>query len=176
MSNYVGILSEGLRIAPPSAPATGYMFGKGVYFADMVSKSANYCFTSQSNNTGFLLLADVALGNMQPRTQAFFVERLPSGMVCASEGCTFVYNVCTPNKPGPYVSVTLKSHFYFLIIILIIIILSLSLSACVYMCPSVSLTFCLLSSSFHCSLSCFSILRLVKAAPFLILRMLKFWM
>ena len=41
---WVGILSEGLRIAPPSAPVTGYMFGKGVYFADMVSKSANYCF------------------------------------------------------------------------------------------------------------------------------------
>jgi len=23
------------------------MFGKGVYFADMVSKSANYCFTNK---------------------------------------------------------------------------------------------------------------------------------
>ena len=29
LTNYVGILSEGLRIAPPSAPVTGYMFGKG---------------------------------------------------------------------------------------------------------------------------------------------------
>jgi poly [ADP-ribose] polymerase len=36
-------LSQGLRIAPPEAPVTGYMFGKGIYFADMVSKSANYC-------------------------------------------------------------------------------------------------------------------------------------
>ena len=43
MSNFVGILSQGLRIAPPEAPVTGYMFGKGIYFADMVSKSANYC-------------------------------------------------------------------------------------------------------------------------------------
>jgi len=34
MSNYMGILSQGLRIAPPEAPTTGYMFGKGVYFAD----------------------------------------------------------------------------------------------------------------------------------------------
>uniref|UniRef100_A0A158P5W0 Poly [ADP-ribose] polymerase n=1 Tax=Angiostrongylus cantonensis TaxID=6313 RepID=A0A158P5W0_ANGCA len=42
-TNYGGILSQGLRIAPPEAPATGYMFGKGVYFADLVSKSANYC-------------------------------------------------------------------------------------------------------------------------------------
>lgn len=43
---------------------TGYMFGKGVYFADMVSKSANYCHTSQSEPVGLLLLAEVALGNM----------------------------------------------------------------------------------------------------------------
>ena len=42
---------------------TGYMFGKGIYFADMVSKSANYCYTSKSNPTGLLLLCEVALGN-----------------------------------------------------------------------------------------------------------------
>ena len=30
LTNWVGILSQGLRIAPPEAPATGYMFGKGV--------------------------------------------------------------------------------------------------------------------------------------------------
>ena len=47
LTNYVGIMSQGLRIAPPEAPVTGYMFGKGVYFADMVTKSANYCFTSR---------------------------------------------------------------------------------------------------------------------------------
>ena len=55
---------QGLRIAPPEAPVTGYMFGKGIYFADMVTKSANYCCTSRSNNTGLLLLCEVALGNM----------------------------------------------------------------------------------------------------------------
>ena len=47
LTNYVGILKEGLRIAPPEAPSTGYMFGKGVYFADIVSKSANYCKASK---------------------------------------------------------------------------------------------------------------------------------
>jgi poly [ADP-ribose] polymerase 1 len=36
LTNFVGILSQGLRIAPPEAPPTGYMFGKGIYFADMV--------------------------------------------------------------------------------------------------------------------------------------------
>lgn len=29
LTNFVGILSQGLRIAPPEAPSTGYMFGKG---------------------------------------------------------------------------------------------------------------------------------------------------
>jgi poly [ADP-ribose] polymerase len=63
-TNYVGILSQGLRIAPPEAPVTGYMFGKGIYFADMVSKSANYCFTSPQRTTGLLMLCEVALGKM----------------------------------------------------------------------------------------------------------------
>ncbi|KAF5405982.1 Poly [ADP-ribose] polymerase [Paragonimus heterotremus] len=57
--------SQGLRIAPPEAPVTGYMFGKGIYFADIVSKSANYCYTSQSQPEGVLLLCEVILGNMK---------------------------------------------------------------------------------------------------------------
>uniref|UniRef100_A0AAR2JZI8 Poly [ADP-ribose] polymerase n=1 Tax=Pygocentrus nattereri TaxID=42514 RepID=A0AAR2JZI8_PYGNA len=61
-TNYAGILSQGLRIAPPEAPVTGYMFGKGIYFADMVSKSANYCHTSQADPVGLILLGEVALG------------------------------------------------------------------------------------------------------------------
>ena len=34
-TNFAGILQQGLRIAPPEAPVNGYMFGKGVYFADV---------------------------------------------------------------------------------------------------------------------------------------------
>ncbi|KAK7688276.1 hypothetical protein QCA50_008646 [Cerrena zonata] len=59
-TNFAGILKQGLRIAPPEAPVTGYMFGKGVYFADMMSKSANYCYAHLSDNTGLLLLCEVA--------------------------------------------------------------------------------------------------------------------
>ncbi|KDQ10244.1 hypothetical protein BOTBODRAFT_136978 [Botryobasidium botryosum FD-172 SS1] len=59
-TNFAGILSQGLRIAPPEAPVNGYMFGKGVYFADMMSKSYNYCYASSSGNIGILLLCDVA--------------------------------------------------------------------------------------------------------------------
>ncbi|XP_007462601.1 PREDICTED: poly [ADP-ribose] polymerase 2 isoform X2 [Lipotes vexillifer] len=62
LSNWVGILSHGLQIAPPEAPITGYMFGKGIYFADMSSKSANYCFATRLKDTGLLLLSEVALG------------------------------------------------------------------------------------------------------------------
>ncbi|KAJ9595723.1 hypothetical protein L9F63_013086 [Diploptera punctata] len=80
LTNYAGILSQGLRIAPPEAPATGYMFGKGIYFADMVSKSANYCCTSPNNPTGLMLLCEVALGNMYERSNADYIEKLPKGM------------------------------------------------------------------------------------------------
>eukprot|EP00117_Sycon_ciliatum_P025830 scpid32102/ scgid21352/ Poly [ADP-ribose] polymerase 1; NAD(+) ADP-ribosyltransferase 1; Poly[ADP-ribose] synthase 1 len=78
-TNFCGILSQGLRIAPPEAPVTGYMFGKGVYFADMVSKSANYCRTSPTDNIGMLLLCEVALGGMYERTHSEYVNKLPSG-------------------------------------------------------------------------------------------------
>lgn len=62
-TNFAGILSQGLRIAPPQAPATGYMFGKGIYFADMGSKSANYCSSVNSDGVGLLLLCEVEVGN-----------------------------------------------------------------------------------------------------------------
>jgi hypothetical protein len=77
LSNYAGILSQGLRIAPPEAPATGYMFGKAVYFADCVSKSANYCYTL--NADGFLLLCEVALGQVQEEKRAKDIKRPKRG-------------------------------------------------------------------------------------------------
>ncbi|XP_065844434.1 poly [ADP-ribose] polymerase 2-like [Oscarella lobularis] len=80
ITNWVGILSQGLRIAPPEAPSTGYMFGKGVYFADICSKSANYCYTSRSQNVGFLLLCEVSLGTSNDLLSAdSHADRLPKG-------------------------------------------------------------------------------------------------
>ena len=61
-TNFGGILSQGLRIAPPEAPASGYMFGKGVYLADISTKSANYCASYTSGNIGLLLLCEAELG------------------------------------------------------------------------------------------------------------------
>ena len=37
-----------------------FQFGKGVYFADMSSKSANYCFASRNKPIGFLVLCEVS--------------------------------------------------------------------------------------------------------------------
>lgn len=61
IGNFVGILSQGLRIAPPEAPVSGYRYGKGIYFADMIEKSAGYC--RAYNSEACALLGDVACGN-----------------------------------------------------------------------------------------------------------------
>lgn len=60
-TNFYSILKKGLLIAPPQAPVSGYMFGKGIYFADMASKSGNYC-SPAPGKPGLLLLCEVALG------------------------------------------------------------------------------------------------------------------
>jgi len=62
LSNYIGLLSQGIRIAPPEAPVTGYFLGKGAYFADMVSVSGQYLKTTKQHPVGLMLLCDVALG------------------------------------------------------------------------------------------------------------------
>ncbi|CAF0734869.1 unnamed protein product [Adineta steineri] len=80
LTNFAGIMSQGLRIAPPEAPVTGYMFGKGLYFADMSSKSANYCYPTPSKNTGLVLLSEVALGKCNELLNADNnAHRLPDG-------------------------------------------------------------------------------------------------
>ena len=80
LSNWAGILGNGLKIAPPEAPSTGYMFGKGVYFADMSSKSANYCYPSRSQPVGLLLICEVALGDSNKLINAdYHADKLPKG-------------------------------------------------------------------------------------------------
>eukprot|EP01103_Thecamoeba_quadrilineata_P010815 TRINITY_DN243_c1_g1_i3.p1 TRINITY_DN243_c1_g1~~TRINITY_DN243_c1_g1_i3.p1 ORF type:complete len:1196 (+),score=236.79 TRINITY_DN243_c1_g1_i3:5-3592(+) len=78
LTNYIGILSQGLRIAPPDAPASGYLFGKGLYFADMVAKSATYCRVPPgSQNEGILLLVEVALGKTYEITKPEYMVKPP---------------------------------------------------------------------------------------------------
>jgi poly [ADP-ribose] polymerase 2/3/4 len=81
-SNWGGILSQGLRIAPPEAPACGYAFGKGVYFADILNKSSGYTRYHMSNNVGLLALADVSLGKTNDLTNcnsSITLQNLPKG-------------------------------------------------------------------------------------------------
>ena len=78
ITNFVGILSQGLRIAPPEAPSSGYLFGKGVYFADMASKSVGYCCPTK--NTALILLCEVACGNMNELYNTDYnASNLPKG-------------------------------------------------------------------------------------------------
>jgi len=75
LSNYIGILSQGLRIAPPEAPVTGYFLGKGIYFADMISVSAQYCRSTKEQPIGFMLLCDVALGRAFQLAHGKFITK-----------------------------------------------------------------------------------------------------
>ena len=83
--NLIGIFSNGLKIAPPEAPMTGYMFGKGIYLADMYEKSINYCDTIQEKENNkktktysFILLCEAALGKMyEPKKDKLDLEKLP---------------------------------------------------------------------------------------------------
>lgn len=61
--NFGGILSQGLRIAPPEAPPNCKAFGNGLYLADRASKSAAYCDPWTSNQLGLLLLCEAQLGD-----------------------------------------------------------------------------------------------------------------
>lgn len=63
MANFMGILSTGLRLPHPIQVANGSVLGRGIYFADVVTKSFNYCNVDCTNNIGFIALCEVALGD-----------------------------------------------------------------------------------------------------------------
>ena len=67
-----------MRIAPKEAPVSGYLYGKGIYFADMASKSLNYCYPNKKE--GLLLLCEVAVGEFSEKFQPDFnSSNLPDG-------------------------------------------------------------------------------------------------
>jgi len=75
------------------------MFGKGVYFADMVSKSANYCYATKTNPDALMLLCEVALGNMYEchQSQQITAATLPKG-THSTKGC----GVTVPDPSGSH--------------------------------------------------------------------------
>jgi len=82
LSNFAGIISKGLKIAPPEAPSTGYMFGKWLYFANSSTKAAQYCRIAKSSGSqqGLLMLCQVGLGDQYECLEAdSSLERAPKG-------------------------------------------------------------------------------------------------
>ncbi|KAJ3141779.1 hypothetical protein HDU90_006124 [Geranomyces variabilis] len=63
-SNFLGILSSGLRIAPVGARLSGQMYGAGIYFGDTFQKSVGYAHNHAPGLNGYvcLLLCEVAVG------------------------------------------------------------------------------------------------------------------
>ena len=102
MFNFIGILSQGLRIAPPEAPTTGYMFGKGVYFADMFDKSFAYAARGFGQQDSYLMImCEVVLGKQKEMIQAEYVEKLehPYNSVkgCGRRGPGYKHTIVLPN-------------------------------------------------------------------------------
>jgi len=114
LTNFAGILSQGLRIAPPEAPASGYRFGKGLYFADIMTLSSNYCRVTAQSPVGLMLLCDTALGKQYecPRDKYMdkpppnydstwalgTVEPDPKGDIKLSDGCVLPAGPIVPSK------------------------------------------------------------------------------
>ena len=58
----------------------GYRFGKGIYMADMISKSMNYCYSSCSDNVFCVLICESALGTpYELLNDNFNASKLPKG-------------------------------------------------------------------------------------------------
>ena len=68
MENIIGILSQGLKIAPVQAKYTGSAYGTGIYLSDSFSVSLGYCRANYSysnkNNQIYMLLVEAAVGNV----------------------------------------------------------------------------------------------------------------
>ncbi|CDJ49184.1 NAD(+) ADP-ribosyltransferase, putative [Eimeria brunetti] len=89
LTNWPSILAKGLQVAPPEAPSSGYMFDKGIYFADMVSKSSQYCFASSAQPHGLLVLCEAALGKQRQLLGADY----EAASKCKSDGQDSVHGV-----------------------------------------------------------------------------------
>jgi len=101
VSNFIGILYHGLKIAPKEAPVSGYAFGKGIYFADVFEKSLGYCRVDSRSGTGFILLCEVALGTMYETDKTEYMETAHQGFnstkALGQMGPDFNNSVVLPN-------------------------------------------------------------------------------
>ncbi|TDH71589.1 hypothetical protein CCR75_005239 [Bremia lactucae] len=111
LDNWLGILSEGLRIAPPEVTSNGRTFGKGLYFTDKVTKAQAYCHTRPTNsqNQCVLALSEVALGKSKEMVNSddrakIYVHTRAGGH--AKENCNYSCHglgSCRPDTAGEFV-------------------------------------------------------------------------
>ncbi|XP_031638340.1 poly [ADP-ribose] polymerase-like [Contarinia nasturtii] len=86
--NFVSILANGLKVAPPEAKHNGDMFGEGIYFTDVVSKATNYCQAQKTDNIGFVLLCEVAIGQVRCLYESNKIEdHIPNDTYQSVQGC-----------------------------------------------------------------------------------------
>ena len=67
VENIIGILSQGLKIAPVQAVNTGKAYGNGIYLSDLFSYSLLYCYPGNQyvpSTKVFMLLVEVAVGKI----------------------------------------------------------------------------------------------------------------
>jgi poly [ADP-ribose] polymerase len=66
ISNWFSILKNGLYLdsSKIGVKITGKMFGNGIYWSDVITKSFNYCDAALSNGLAILGVGEVALGDM----------------------------------------------------------------------------------------------------------------
>lgn len=71
LGTWASTLCNGVRLPQQETPYTGYNFGKGIYFSDMVSvAAASACPGARDGDRAMVLLAEVALGASVERQQA----------------------------------------------------------------------------------------------------------
>lgn len=70
-------LKNGIQTPIAGAPSVGYMFGKGMYFTDVVSKAASLSFTPRVDRTCVQLLCDVAVGEEHRLVKPKVLNRAP---------------------------------------------------------------------------------------------------
>lgn len=77
LPNIYSILTTDLKIAPIGIPKNGAMFGNGIYFADSISKSAQYCLI-ETYKYGVIFLYTVSLGNILYKVAAQNITDIPN--------------------------------------------------------------------------------------------------
>lgn len=98
--NILSVMQSGLKIKPSSAIHTGSMFGRGIYFADCSTKSANYCCGYNNSSTGnldtnYLFVCDVATGKIKEYNDAKVdLYKAPHGFnsVMGKRGKSLIHN------------------------------------------------------------------------------------